>query len=111
MSDNSDFKESDLILEESDANDTIITGDGSILEVQENGVTGNKMIKVAESPLTSEKDAIRSSVSYLFLGHYTKKGSFNFFALFYICDPSPEKKPYGYCEKYRPWSACAVRAV
>ena len=25
-------------------------------------------------------------------------------------DPSREKGPYGNCEKYRPWSACAVRA-
>ena len=25
----------------------------------------------------------------------------------YICDPSREKDPYGNCEKYRHWSACA----
>ena len=25
----------------------------------------------------------------------------------YICDPFREKRPYGNCEKYRPWSACA----
>ena len=29
---------------------------------------------------------------------------------FEICDPPREKGPYGNCEKYRPSSACAVRA-
>ena len=33
-----------------------------------------------------------------------------FIYMYNNCDPSREKGPYGNCEKYQPWSACAVRA-
>ena len=44
------------------------------------------------------------------------EGQYNYvlepLVLFWVhkCDPTCEKGPYVNCEKYGPWSACAVRA-
>ena len=46
---------------------------------------------------------------FLFIDH-SLECSYSCSPCSYICDLSRKKGCYGNCEKYRPWSACAVLA-